>query len=73
MRIAIGGANAIPVAFEARVPAEPRAEDLSAITAGVGDLIVSEVSDEFAGPGYRRTVAPSIVTRAIRMALQGDH
>jgi carbon-monoxide dehydrogenase medium subunit len=73
LRIAIGGANAIPVSFDVRAPVKPRAEDLSAIAAGVGDLIVSEVSDEFAGSGYRRTVAPSIVIRAVRMAIQGDH
>jgi aerobic carbon-monoxide dehydrogenase medium subunit len=72
LRIAIGGANSIPVSFETRTPVVPRIEDLSAITASVGDLIVSEVSDEFAGSGYRRTVAPSIVIRAVRMAIQGD-
>ena len=73
LRIAIGGANAIPVSFETQAPAQPRADDLAGVTVGVGDLIVSEVSDEFAGSGYRRTVAPSIVIRAIRMAIQGDH
>ncbi|GGC45440.1 FAD binding domain-containing protein [Chelatococcus reniformis] len=62
-RLAVGGANAVPVLLEidGRDPDE-------AVAARLPSLISQEWSDEFAGAGYRRQVAPAIASRALRQA-----
>lgn len=69
LRIAIGGANEIPVAYETVARTALSESDVSDIAQTASELITREWSDEFAGPGYRRSVAPAIVRRSIRNAI----
>jgi carbon-monoxide dehydrogenase medium subunit len=64
-RIAIGGANAVPVVFNGVSPASPTREDLAGLAERAAALIDNEWSDELARPGYRRQVAPAIALRAL--------
>jgi carbon-monoxide dehydrogenase medium subunit len=64
-RIAIGGANAAPVQFDGVSPTKPSREDLAGLAHQAAALIHNEWSDELAGPGYRRKVAPGIVLKAL--------
>jgi carbon-monoxide dehydrogenase medium subunit len=64
-RIAIGGANAVPVIFNGVSPTKPTREDLAGLAERAAALIDNEWSDELARPGYRRQVAPAIALRAL--------
>jgi aerobic carbon-monoxide dehydrogenase medium subunit len=70
-RIAVGGANEVPFAYETTVQMVPSESDISAIAQAACDLVTQEWSDEFAGPGYRREVTPAVVRRSIRMSMAG--
>lgn len=62
-RLAIGGANAVPVMLEGETTAAR--EDLAALSERAAGLVVNEWADELAGPGYRRAVTPAIVLKAL--------
>jgi carbon-monoxide dehydrogenase medium subunit len=64
-RIAIGGANAVPVVLDGESPAKPSRDDLAALANRTAALVDREWSDELAGPGYRRQVAPAIALKAL--------
>jgi carbon-monoxide dehydrogenase medium subunit len=68
-RIAIGGANAVPVKFNDVSPTKPNREYLAGLADRAAALIDNEWSDELAGPGYRRQVAPAIVLRALMQSV----
>ena len=68
-RIAIGGANAIPVIFNGVSPTKPTREDLAGLAERTAALIDNEWSDELARPGYRRQVAPAIALRALMQSV----
>ena len=68
-RIAIGGANAVPVTFNGVSPTNPTQEDLATLAERAAALIDNEWSDELAGPGYRRQVAPAIALRALMQSV----
>jgi carbon-monoxide dehydrogenase medium subunit len=70
-RIAIGGANAVPVVFNGVSPTKPSREDLTGLSERAAALIDQEWSDELAGPGYRRQVAPAIVLKALMQSVGG--
>jgi carbon-monoxide dehydrogenase medium subunit len=68
-RIAIGGANAVPVMFDGVSPAKPNRDDLAGLADRAAALIDNEWSDELAGSGYRRQVAPAIVLKALMQSV----
>jgi carbon-monoxide dehydrogenase medium subunit len=68
-RIAIGGANAIPVIFNGVSPTKPTRKDLAGLAERAAGLIDNEWSDELARPGYRRQVAPAIALRALMQSV----
>jgi carbon-monoxide dehydrogenase medium subunit len=68
-RIAIGGANAVPVIFNGVSPTEPTREDLAGLAERAAALIDNEWSDELARPGYRRQVTPAIALRALMQSV----
>ncbi|MDA9451226.1 MULTISPECIES: FAD binding domain-containing protein [unclassified Bradyrhizobium] len=72
LRIAVGGANATPVGYEAVTALNPSSDDLSAIAQRASELVDNEWTDAFAGSGYRRTVTPAIVGRVLRRALDRE-
>jgi len=72
LKIAVGGANETPVAYEVVTDTDPSEAELSNIAQRSAPLIEREWADEFAGSGYRRSVAPAIVRRALREALGRD-
>jgi len=69
LKIAVGGADETPFAYEALVNVDPSNEELSDVAQRAVHLVNHEWVDQFAGKGYRRSVAPAIVRRAMRVAL----
>jgi len=64
-RVALGAASVNPILTEQRLPAFPRADEFEALSRSCA-RIDAEWSDELAGPGYRRSVAPSVVLKALQ-------
>lgn len=65
VRIGIGGANRIPVCYEASLQEPASCSDIGLVASRAPELITEEWSDELAGSGYRREVAASVVAKAI--------
>jgi aerobic carbon-monoxide dehydrogenase medium subunit len=66
VRVVVGAASSVPVLTEAVLPANPPPDVLKSVASTCGQVSADEeLADEFAGPGYRRRVAPSIVLRAL--------
>jgi len=63
-RVALGAASAAPILTEQRLATDPGASALEAFSRSCVQFD-AEWSDELAGPGYRRRVAPSVVLRAL--------
>jgi aerobic carbon-monoxide dehydrogenase medium subunit len=63
-RVAVGAASTTPVFTEQRLAADPRADELEVVSRSCAH-IDTEWFDELAGPGYRRSVAPSVVLKAL--------
>jgi carbon-monoxide dehydrogenase medium subunit len=66
-RIALGAATAVPVLSEADLPPDAPDGELKELAKSCASVSADEeVTDELAGPGYRRRVAHSIVLRALK-------
>jgi aerobic carbon-monoxide dehydrogenase medium subunit len=66
-RVVLGASTAIPVLSEAVLPKSARDDELKAFAVSCASISAdAELSDELAGPGYRRHVAHSIVLRALK-------
>jgi aerobic carbon-monoxide dehydrogenase medium subunit len=63
-RVALGAASAAPILTEQRFAAAPHAGELEDLSRSCA-RIDAEWSDELAGPGYRRSVASSVVLKAL--------
>ena len=63
-RVALGAVSTTPILTVQRLAADPRADDFEAFSHFCA-WIDAEWSDELAGPGYRRSVAPSVVLKAL--------
>lgn len=63
-RVALGAASAVPILTEEQFPANPQ-PDLLRTLSRCSAKIYEEWSDELAGPGYRRSVAPAVVLKAL--------
>lgn len=66
VRVALGAATAVPILSEAKLPIHASDGELKDFArSGFAVSADDELSDELAGPGYRRRVAHSIVLRAL--------
>jgi hypothetical protein len=65
-RVVLGAASAVPVLSEAVLPRSAGIDEVKAFAVLCASVPAdAELSDELAGPGYRRRVAHSIVLRAL--------
>ncbi|MGY3591387.1 carbon-monoxide dehydrogenase medium subunit [Bradyrhizobium sp. USDA 4341] len=66
-RVVLGAATSVPVLSEAILPANAGDDELRALATSCASVSPeAELSDELAGPGYRRRVANAIVLRALK-------
>lgn len=66
VRVVLGAASAVPVLTEVVLPANASENEFKAVASSCAAIAAAdELADELAGPGYRRSVAPSIVLRAL--------
>jgi len=63
-RVSLGAASATPILTEQRLATDPAVSEFEAFSRSCAH-IDAEWSDELAGPGYRRNVAPSVVLKAL--------
>jgi aerobic carbon-monoxide dehydrogenase medium subunit len=63
-RVALGAASTTPILTEQRLATDPAVSELEAFSRSCAH-VDAEWSDELAGPGYRRSVAPSVVLKAL--------
>lgn len=64
LRVVLGASSGVPIVTEGVLSFQPEREELQAFAQSCVRLD-AEWSDELAGPGYRRTVAPSVILKAL--------
>ena len=69
IRLCIGGAAPAPISLEWALCGPPDAGRIKAMAHEAAAAIVTEWTDELAGPGYRRAVAATAAARAIRAVI----
>jgi len=71
LRVCIGGASPVPICFELPRSKTSGDDETSQLGRHAAAAVTEEWIDELAGVGYRRSVAASVVARAIRAASGG--
>lgn len=69
IRVAVGGASSRPYVRTCSVTST-QSEELKAVASDIAAAMPDEWSDEIAGAGYRRRVAPAVILRSISAALR---